>query len=180
MDGYRTLKPGTLVEFLFEQGEQDGYQFRVVQAWVPGQRLPPHHARVRDVPNDYFEFFEDLAGVYLEGSWVLAVHASADECTFDLEVVLTPEHKAFHPPRPGEQYCYVPATLRLASSEGLSYLPGDVLSARDATGEFNWGGIDVFAMVDWEGREAWQLAGDWGELLVVKPTVTLAISSATA
>ena len=45
MDGYRALEPGTLVEFLFEPGEQDGYHFRVVQAWVPGQRVPPQKAR---------------------------------------------------------------------------------------------------------------------------------------
>ena len=38
MAGFRTLSPGTNVEFLYEAAEQDGYCFRAVDAWLVGQR----------------------------------------------------------------------------------------------------------------------------------------------
>jgi cold shock protein len=38
MEGFRTLSPGTNVEFLYEVAEQDEYSFRAVEAWPEGQR----------------------------------------------------------------------------------------------------------------------------------------------
>ena len=38
MAGFRTLTPGVSVEFLFEEAEQDGYDYRVVEAWPAGHR----------------------------------------------------------------------------------------------------------------------------------------------
>lgn len=52
-----------------------------------------------------------LAGVYLEDRNVLEISESRDRLVFDLDAVLTPEHAAYHPPRPGEQYRYAHARL---------------------------------------------------------------------
>jgi CspA family cold shock protein len=38
MEGFRTLSPGSSVEFLYEAAEQDGYSFRAVEAWLVGRR----------------------------------------------------------------------------------------------------------------------------------------------
>jgi hypothetical protein len=127
-------------------------------------------------PATYFEAFDALTGVSLEDSWVLDVRASDGDCVFRLDLVLTPEHAAYHSPKPGEQHCYVPATLRIAASDAMSFQRGQGQPARDATGESDYGHIDTFVPVDWEGRDAWMLTGDWGELLVAAPEVTVALS----
>ena len=54
----------------------------------------------------YQEAFSDLAGVYLEDSWVLEVAPSDDGLALRVEAVLTPEHSCYEPPKPSEQYCY--------------------------------------------------------------------------
>jgi hypothetical protein len=38
MEGFRTLSPGTSVEFLYQATEQDEYCYRAVEAWLVGQR----------------------------------------------------------------------------------------------------------------------------------------------
>jgi len=123
--------------------------------------------------SDYFVAFDALAGTYLEDSWVLDVQASERECTFRLDVVLTPEHPNYQHPRPGEQYCYARALLRVDSHVAVAFQRGTGPPAIDATGELDWGNIDTFDPVDWEGRDAWQLTGSWGELLAVEPEVSI-------
>jgi len=123
--------------------------------------------------SDYFVAFDALAGTYLEDSWVLDVSASERDCTFRLDLVLTPQHPGYHQPRPGEQYCYARALLRVTSGVAVAFQPGTGPPASDATGEFDWGNIDTFDSVDWEGRDAWQLTGSWGELLAAEPEVSV-------
>lgn len=125
--------------------------------------------------SSYYEAFASLRGTYLEDSWVLEVQASERECTFRLDLVLTHEHAAYKPPKPGEQHCYAPATLRISTNEALSFQPGQGQPASDATGEVDYGNIDTFDPVDWEGRDAWMLTGLWGELLVATPEVAVAL-----
>ena len=126
-------------------------------------------------PN-YFEVFSDLACVYLEDSWVLGVIAGPNACVFRLEAVLTPDHPLFRTPSAGEQYCYAPAILTLSSGVAVSFKRSALPPATDATGERDWGNIDTFVPVDWEGRDAWSLEGLWGELVIAEPAVGLVFS----
>lgn len=107
---------------------------------------------------------------------MLDVQATDHDCTCRLDLVLTPERTAFHPPSPGEQHCYAPATLRIIASDALSFQPGQGRPARDASGELDRGHIDSFVPVDWEGRDAWLLTGEWGELLVATPEIAITLS----
>lgn len=43
----------------------------------------------------------------------------------------------------------------------------------DASGEMDFGSIDTFEPVDWEGQPAWVLTGEWGEPVAVQPTVVV-------
>ncbi len=121
----------------------------------------------------YAVAFEALNGVYLEDSWVLSVQGSQADCRFELDVVLTPQHRSYSSPRPGEQYCYRRATLLLTSLCPISYQPSEAPPAMDASGERDLGNIDSFTAVDWDGRDAWQLAGEWGEMTIANPSVQL-------
>lgn len=48
----------------------------------------------------YFVAFPELVGTLLQDSWVLSVEVDDGQATFDLDLVLTPEHPAFRPQRP--------------------------------------------------------------------------------
>jgi hypothetical protein len=50
----------------------------------------------------------------------------------------------------------------------------DAPTATDASGELDFGNIDVFSAVDWDGERAWEMSGGWGELLTVEPSVHIA------
>ena len=55
--------------------------------------------------------FADLSHIVLEESWVLDVDATLNCLIAELDLVLTPEHPGYHPPRVGETYCYRRGTL---------------------------------------------------------------------
>lgn len=124
----------------------------------------------------YFRAFPVLQGVYLEDSWVLDVSPSEDACAFHLEAVLTPDHPRYRSPHAGEQQCYAGATLLLTSASPISFHRSDMQPATDATGESDWGNIDTFEAVDWEGHHAWSLHGAWGELVIAEPAVCLVLA----
>jgi CspA family cold shock protein len=65
MEGFRTLSPGTSVEFLYEVAEQDGYNFRAVEAWPVGQR---HRA-----PESEFEGGESFS--------TITIHVDTEDAT---------------------------------------------------------------------------------------------------
>jgi hypothetical protein len=123
---------------------------------------------------EYQEAFTDLAEVYLEDSWVLDVASSEHGVTFRLDAVLTPDHPRYQSPAPGEQHCYRRARLTVASTKRSVLNRSDAPAATDASGERDFGNIDVFSTVDSEGDVAWEMSGDWGELLTVDPAVHIA------
>lgn len=47
--------------------------------------------------------FADLAHVYFEDSYVLAIDETPDSLSFKLDLVLTPSHPRYHEPRADEQ-----------------------------------------------------------------------------
>lgn len=137
------------------------------------QRSEAHDRHTPDV--DYPDAFADLAEIYLEDSWVLDVVATERGVAFRLDAVLTPDHPRYQQPAPGEHHCYRRATLTLASTKRSLLTRSDVPGATDASGELDFGSIDVFRAVKWEGEDAWEMSGDWGELLTVQPSVTLVL-----
>lgn len=99
-----------------------------------------------------------LAGVYLEHSYVLEIIESLDRLIFDLDAVLTPEHAAYHPPRPGEQYCYAHARLVFSYVEHIEWVTRSAFRFTDATGEVDLGNIDALTV---DGN-LFVVEGDWG------------------
>jgi hypothetical protein len=119
----------------------------------------------------YDEAFADLANVYLEDSWVLGIERSTSALIFTLDLVLTPTHPAFRAPRAHEQHCYRRATMRLDSDSALLVRLSSAPPAVDATGEADYGTIDVFCLADGSASTTWELVGEWGEALVSQPRV---------
>lgn len=103
-----------------------------------------------------------LAGVYLEDSYVLAVVEAPARLTFELLAVLTPEHPAYHDPRPGEHYCYGKGNLVFADAVSIEWLKRTTSRYVDAAGEEDFGNIDVRTT---DGR-GFVIEGDWGEVRI--------------
>lgn len=118
----------------------------------------------------YYEAFPDLAGVYLEDSWVLELARSDQLLALRLDTVLRPEHPLYEPPKPGGQHSYREAWLGLRA-EALEVQLSEDPPAKDASGELDFGHVDVFVFDQSDSR--WRLEGDWGQARVASPTVTL-------
>ncbi len=118
----------------------------------------------------YQEAFSDLAGVYLEDSWVLEVAPSDDGLALRVEAVLTPEHSCYEPPKPSEQYCYRSGWLTVQADSMEITLSGRP-PATDAAGEADFGNVDAVAFDPTDGH--WKLEGEWGYARGRDPKVTL-------
>lgn len=121
-----------------------------------------------DTPYDLA--FPDLRHVHLEDSWVLRLDPAEHAVAFTLETVLTPEHVRYHPPRPGEQYCYERAVLTLSSPSPVAYQLSGSMPHHDPSGLDDLGNIDTFQECD---SNSWELTGDWGLLTIVNPLLSL-------
>jgi hypothetical protein len=110
--------------------------------------------------------YEQLPGfehLYLEDSWVLGVEESPDELRFDVEAVMTEDHPEWHPRRPNEQYAYKRLAVVFHKPRHVTWVARMTWApAVDASGEVDYGNIDVFT---WEGS-LFDLQGDWGHVLV--------------
>jgi hypothetical protein len=106
-----------------------------------------------------------LNGYLLEDSYVLAIRIAADVVEFELEVVLTPDHPEYSPPRPGEQHCYRRGRLTFANPSGLTFsTAGTVHPALDAAGGRDFGNIGSLFVRAGEYRAQ----GDWGTIEVAR------------
>jgi hypothetical protein len=123
---------------------------------------------------EYQDAFADLADVYLEDSWVLDIVPTEGGVTFRLDAVLTAAHPRYEPPAPDEHYCYQRVRLTIASAKRSVLHRSDAPPATDASGEVDFGNIDEFTEVDWDGEAAWEVRGGWGDLLTVEPSVDIA------
>lgn len=126
----------------------------------------------------YDAAFDELAGVLLEESYVLAIDERDDAIEFSLDAVLTPSHPAYRPPAPNEKYCYRRGQLVVASVERPRVRRSGAPPATDATGERDFGNIDFLYPVDADGRDMWAMGGDWGELEAVEPTIKFVVLDA--
>ncbi len=123
----------------------------------------------------YDAAFDELAGVLLEESYVLAIHEHDGTVEFSLDAVLTPSHPAYRPPAPDEQYYYRRGQLVIVGAERPRLRHSDARPATDATGEEDFGNIDSLYPVDSNGRDRWAMEGDWGELEVVEPLIRFVV-----
>jgi hypothetical protein len=105
--------------------------------------------------------YTDVVGlehVYLEDSYILDIEAHPGTLIFKLDLVLTPEHALYTPPKPQEQYCYRRAQLRFESVKRITWDNSGLKPATDATGEVDYGNIDSYHAEG--GRHV--LSGGWG------------------
>jgi hypothetical protein len=119
--------------------------------------------------SDYSESVPALKDIYLEDSYVLAIHESPEELRFDLDAVLTETHPLWTKPQPDEQYAYLRMSLVFARPRRVEWIRKAVTEFRDATGEIDYGNIDS---IQWDGT-AYELAGDWGRVRVESDAPTV-------
>lgn len=124
-----------------------------------------------------YDQFPELANVYLEDSFVLDIAEGPDSLTFSLDVVLTPGHPRYTEPAPGEQHCYLTATLTLTGASEIRWLRRSPQTYRDATGETDLGNIDRLVL----DGDHFEVLGDWGQVwLFTTAAPTLEITDGSA
>lgn len=109
--------------------------------------------------SDYTDISQ-LAGVYLEDSFVIGIAESGPALTFTLDAVLTPAHPAFQKPRPGEQYCYSAAALTFLDIVDIEWVRRSAVRSVDADGLADLGNIDSLT----HSGDTYHVAGDWGDV----------------
>ena len=103
-----------------------------------------------------------LAGVFLEDSYVLAISESSEHVVFHLDLVLTPQHPAYHSPRPGDHYCYSNGSLVFPDVTRVVWLRRNSSHYTDASGEDDLGNIDILTV----DGDAFVAEGDWGAVRI--------------
>jgi hypothetical protein len=109
-----------------------------------------------------YKSFPGLAGVFLEDSYVLGISETSEQVVFHLDAVLTPEHPAYHPPCPGEQYCYANGSLIFPDVTRVVWLKRTSSHYTDASGEEDLGNIDILR----PDGDAFVAEGDWGAVRI--------------
>lgn len=128
----------------------------------------------------YFDAFAALSDIDLEESWVLRVDASERQLLLYLDLVLTPGHPAYGPPRSDEAFCYRRGTLVVDSDTAVHVRRSSLPPAVDATGETDHGHIDHFRPAADLGGDVWELTGEWGEALIRQPRVQVRFDDGSA
>ncbi|MFI6216269.1 hypothetical protein ACIBCD_30105 [Nocardia brasiliensis] len=110
---------------------------------------------------DYTDF-PNLAGVYLEDSYVIGIRESRSEVRFVLEAVLTPGHPCYRAPMPGEKHAYLDGELVFCDVQGVEWLDRSFQRYVDATGAEDLGNIDSLTSRD----GVYSVIGDWGSVRI--------------
>jgi hypothetical protein len=103
---------------------------------------------------------DGFENVYLEDSFVLAIEATPARLVLDVELVLTPQHPAYHPPAPDEQNCYARAAIEFRNVRDLAWTGQGTPPAQDASGAKDYGGIDAL----FRNGSVFHMEGDWGAI----------------
>ena len=112
--------------------------------------------------------YEDLPGfdgVYLEDSYLLSVEED-DDIVFVVEAVLTPKHRQYAPPRPGEQHSYRQQRIVFPAPAQAQWLERHFMPITDPDGSVDYGNIDDFVKAD-DG--SYELSGEWGAVRIASP-----------
>lgn len=101
-----------------------------------------------------------LSEFLLEESYVLGIEARPTSVRFALDLVLTPEHPRYADPVPGEQYCFRRGHIDFVGVRRLLWTAQGAPPARDASGELDYGNIDLFNLTE----TGYELEGAWGRM----------------
>lgn len=116
--------------------------------------------------NDESFAYTSLPGfeaVYLEDSFVLDIRANPGQLRISLDLVLTPQHPEYTPPKPQEQHCYRSAIIEFLNVRRLVWDgQGMIRPATDATGAVDYGGVDSLTV----SAGVALIEGDWGVIEV--------------
>ncbi len=116
--------------------------------------------------------YYELAGfqnVYLEDSFVFEIHESVSKFVLHMEVVLNEQHPFYTSPKSSEQYCYKKAAIIFTDVETVEWEEKNFKRYPDANGEYDYGNIDTFYLVD----GYYYLAGDWGRVKIKATGINL-------
>lgn len=109
-----------------------------------------------------YEHHPQLSPYYFEDSFVLAITEREDSFEFEIEAVLTPEHKDYKNLQPSEHHAYKNIKLIFERIEQLEYEPAPLTGYRDDTGGIDYGNIDLLTF----DGDSYELEGDWGKLKI--------------
>lgn len=112
-----------------------------------------------------------LSGLLLEESYVLGIEARPTSVRFVLDLVLTREHPRYADPVPGEQYCFRRGHIEFVGVRRLLWTAQGAPPARDASGELDYGNIDLFNA----SEIGYELEGTWGRMEVQADDVLAAL-----
>lgn len=101
-------------------------------------------------------------GLYLEDSWVLAINAQPGILELVMDLVLRESHPLFEPPLVSEQHCHRRGVVRFNGVSSLRWEGQAAPPATDATGERDYGSVDVLRATD----DAYIVEGDFGYIVV--------------
>jgi hypothetical protein len=131
---------------------------------------------VAERPKGYEQCFPDLGAVLLEDSWVLELRRTSTGLVFELDAHLTSEHPQHGPPALNEWACYRRGHLTIDSDRPAVLVRSETRPTTDPDGTIDYGNIDTFeASAEIDGAHTWQLAGDWGQALVINPKVSFRV-----
>lgn len=112
-----------------------------------------------------------VANFVLEESYVLDVVAQPGNVTVRVDLVLTPEHPQYLPPRPGEQMCFRIGVITITGVRDVVWTGQGLPPAIDANDERDYGNIDRF---EWEG-DRFLLEGGFGVLDIIATGVDVSL-----
>ena len=105
-----------------------------------------------------YSSLKGLSGVYLEDSYILGIQEGKNYLLFELDAALTPESPGYTPPN--EQCCYARSELLFDRITGTEWKQRTPQPYRDATGEVDYGNIDVSETL----KGGYRIEGDWGSV----------------
>jgi hypothetical protein len=97
-------------------------------------------------------------GLLLENSYVLQLQITPYSLELQMEFVLLPEHSEYVSPKFGESASFRSGSLKITGFKDLHWEATGYPPGSDATGEMDWGCLDVFGHQD----NCWTLVGSWG------------------
>ncbi len=112
-----------------------------------------------------------LRDFLLEESYVLGITAIPGAVTFELDLVLTPDHAEYRPPALNEQYCVRRGSMVFKGVTRLLWSNSGNPPAVDWSGEEDYGQIDSF---EWDEAGA-LLEGSWGRMEIVSSIIEVAL-----
>jgi hypothetical protein len=111
---------------------------------------------------------------YLEDSYVLSILEDSSSISFEMEIVLTPLHPAYGPPKIGEHHCYRRGSLVFLNVDNRIWIERNKVLSSDITGDSDLGNIDIFLI---RHPNDYRLEGSWGEVQISAKDASITLYS---